>query len=242
MKSKRVIWISLLIVAAIVVSQASAAGVETDLRDTLPSSTLYDGYVYYGEEVEVTAGNFSYMQGRINFAVYDTTAGNEWEMAGPDFSNPGNGKYVYAYQIYNDYDEYSEVPIQAFSVLGLDGDAISVDTGSIGTHEDARGGQDASGTSSTDTSVTWNFNGPSDYIIGTDEHSFYLIFSSNSDWVAGDYSLDAYDPLFVVPGGEGDGIVTGDEGVVEGVSVPEPVTVALLGLGGLVAVIKRKRK
>ena len=227
MKSKRIIWLSLLLTALMLASQASATLYEDAL---LPASTLYDGYTYYGEEV-----NGSYMQGRIDFAVYDTTAGNEWATI-TGYDNPGNGRYVYAYQIFNDYEGYSEVPIQAFSVFGLNSANISVIAGSVGTEEDPLGGQDVSDTALSDTTVTWNFAyGAVDYTIGTDEHSFFLIFSSNSGWTKGDYSLTPYSADFpVAPGG--------DVNATSGNIVPEPITVALLGLGGLVAVAKRKRK
>jgi hypothetical protein len=228
MKRKRIIWLSLLLTALMLVSQASA----TLYKDALlPASTLYDGYTYYGEEV-----NGSYMQGRIDFAVYDTTAGNEWATI-TGYDNPGSGKYVYAYQIFNDYEGYSEVPIQAFSVFGLDSANISVIAGSVGTEEDPLGGQDASDTALSDTTVTWNFaylNLDSDYTIGINEHSFVLIFSSDNNWTKGDYSLTAYNSDFPVT-------PAGDASATSGV-VPEPITVALLGLGGLVAVVKRKRK
>jgi len=237
MKSKKVIWLSLLITALILVSQASATLYEDAY---LPESTLYSGFTYYGEEVETTDGT-SYMQGRIDFAVYDTTAGNEWATV-TGYDNPGSGQYVYAYQIFNDYEGYSEVPIESFSIFGLDGAEISVDAGSVGTEEDPMGGQDAFDTSLSDTTVTWNFSyGAVDYTIGIDEHSFFLIFSSDHSWVKGDYSLEAYDPDVPAPG-TGGTTGSGVTGSSMPPDIPEPLTVALLGFGGLVALVKRKRK
>ena len=231
MKRKKVILLSLLAMALILVSQASAA-----METLLPSSSLYDGYTYYGETITMQDGSTSYMQGRIDFAVYDTQAGNEWATV-TGYENPGNGRYVYAYQIFNNYEGYSEVPIQAFSVFGLNGADISVIAGSVQTAEDPLGGHDVSDTVLSDTTVTWNFSFvdlDNDYTIGTDGHSFFLIFSSDYGWTKGDYSLEAYNPEFpVAPGG--DASATGDN------VVPEPITVALLGLGGLIAVV-RKRK
>ena len=178
MECKKIIWVSLLVTALMFVSQASAELLEDE--SLLPSSSLYDGYTYYGEEIENSDGTSSYMQGRIDFAVYDTTAGNEWNIE-TGYDNPGSGKYIYAYQIFNDYDEASQVPIEAFSVLGLDGAKISIDETSVGTEEDFLKGQDAAGTSFTDSSVTWDFSYTSagDYTIGITEHSFFLIFSSD---------------------------------------------------------------
>ncbi|HPS54005.1 MAG TPA: PEP-CTERM sorting domain-containing protein [Sedimentisphaerales bacterium] len=230
MKRKKVIGVSLLAMALMLVSQVSATTLET----MLPSSSLYDGYTYYGETVTNTDGTSSYMQGRIDFAVYDTKSGNEWEAAG--YTNPGNGQYVYAYQIFNDYNGYSELAVQAFSILGLNDAEISVFAGSVGTEQDPAGGQDASDTTSDSTSVTWNFsytNLDNDYTIAVGDHSYFLIFSSNSSWVAGDYSLEAYNSDLPVADVDSSTNFT---------PAPEPVTVALLGLGSLIAFAKGRRK
>ena len=219
------------------VSQASAA-----TQTLLPSSSLYDGYTYYGETITMQNGSTSYMQGRIDFAVYDTLGGNEWECGDDgvqgtddDFANPGNGRYVYAYQIINDYEGYSEVAIQSFSIFGLNGAEISVFADSVGTEMDAQKGQEASGTDLSDTTVTWNFlHGTTDYTIGIDEHSVFLIFSSDYSWTEGDYSLEAYDTEFPV--------APGADGTADSNPTPEPVTIALLGFGSLIAFVRNKRK
>lgn len=237
MKSKRIIWLSLLITMAMLASQTWAGLIPGE--SLLPASSLYDGHTYYSEKVETTTGTL-YMQGRIDFAVYDTLGGNEWVKAGKNeptpWSNPGSGRYVYAYQIFNDYQNVSEVAIEAFSIFGLNGAQISIDQTSVQTEVDPAGGQDAYDTTFSDTTVSWNFTYNSslgDYTIGTTEHSYFLIFSSDQNWVKGDYSLTAYEAATPMPG----------SGInANGSNVPEPTTVALLGIGGLVTCLKRKKK
>jgi len=260
MASKKMLRLSLLITLLIFVSQASAT-----LERLLPYSSLYDGYVYYSEAVDKGNGTYSYMQGRIDFAVYDTTAGNEWNIQ-TGYDNPGTGQYVYAYQIFNNKQGYSEVPIQAFSVFGLDGAKMSVIAGSVGSEYPTAlpdKGQDFSDSVLSDTTVTWNFSyGATDYTIGIDQYSFFLIFSSDHSWTKGGYSLDAYNPEFPVAPGDGTGEAASSnisnvtelanvEILGHGISditsskisdVPEPATVAILGLGALIAAAKRKRK
>ena len=68
--------------------------------------------------------------------------------------------------------------------------------------------------------IVWEFDGDAGYVIAG-EHSWFLIFSSDNDWTAGDYEIKGPDD---VP-----------------VPVPEPAAIALLGIGSMLALLKRRR-
>jgi hypothetical protein len=160
------------------------------------------------------------LRGRIDFAVYDTEHpeyGNEYLDNGLEM--PGDGQYIYAYQIFNDYP-VSEEAVAYFALLDINGDSIDID--SISSQEDPEVGI-APGEEYFDggeSKVVWEFNGSDGYII-VGEHSWFLVFSSNHDWVKGDYEIRG--PAEVP------------------VPMPEPATIALLGLGSIPILMRRRR-
>lgn len=174
-------------------------------------SSYYGGSVYYDE---------GGLQGRIDFAVYDTTHalyGDEYQQNG--LEQPGDGQYIYAYQIFNDYAA-SEDAVTYFALLGADGAAI--DLASIGAQQDPQLGI-APGAAYFDAGgsrVVWEFNGTDGYVM-TGEHSWFLVFSSAHGPTQGDFEIGAPGQL-VVP-------------------APEPCTILLLGLGAAAAIRKRTR-
>jgi hypothetical protein len=175
------------------------------------SSSYYEGFVWYSE---------GGLRGRIDFAVYDTAHaqyGNEYQTSG--LTKPGDGQYIYAYQIFNDYDD-SEESVAYFALLGMDGGVI--DIASIGSQEDPEAGV-APGSEYFDgveSKVVWEFDGGNGYV-ARGEHSWFLVFSSNEVPTKGDFEIGGADQLLVAS--------------------PEPSTVALLGLGGALAFVRRKR-
>jgi hypothetical protein len=232
MPMKRVLLLSSLLVATLLPQEAGAS-----LAPMLPESSHYDGFVYYQDD-EWDDGGFSgtvKLRGRIDFAVYDTET-YENEFIGEDgFTKPGNGRYIYAYQIFNDYARHSEGAISYFAALGID--MNMVDIASISSQEDPESGVKPSpadpdisetGEYFTDTPATledavWEFGtNERDWInAGLDEHSWFLVFSSDKDWVAGSYEI---------------------RGPQQGqFPIPEPATLILLGIGGAM-LLKRRNK
>lgn len=156
------------------------------------------------------------LAGQIEYAVYETYDNNPLT----------DGAYVYAYQIISSAD--SDVSIDSFSVGILD-EAIVNDIG----WEAAVGGEVNpsfayfSPNAQEAQSAMYLFLPQFAGVIGIGESSTILLFSS--DWVPQ----------------EGYGIIEGGSigGTVEGMPtpVPEPATMFLVGAGGLLAILTRKR-
>jgi hypothetical protein len=203
--TKKIRLFTLLLAAALFAQDASAT------LEPILESSYYDGFVFYYED-----GLF----GRIDFAVYDTSVEeNNHEYLDIGITKPGDGQYIYAYQIFNDYS-FSAESVAYFALLGINGDSIDID--SITSQEDPESGIEPGGAylNEDDFKIVWEFDGDAGYIIAG-EHSWFLIFSSDNDWVAGSYEIKGPDD---VP-----------------VPVPEPATVALLGIGSMLILLKRRR-
>ena len=185
------------------------------LEYMLPESTHYSGSTYH--DILTDDG---YLRGRIDFAVYDTQMYPD-EFIGEDgYENPGDGRYIFVYQIFNDYNA-SEEEVIYFALLDILGAPIS-ETGApiTGTSsvDDGSGGVEPS--DYPDEGV-WVFeNG----VIFSDGHSFFLVLSSDTDWVAGDYEIKHADDDFPIP------------------NVPEPVSIVILGAGFLSLIAGRRAK
>ena len=197
---------SVLLVVSVLFTQNASATLAPMLE-----SSYYDGYVFYYEDG---------LAGRIDFAVYDTEHpeyGDEYLDNGIEM--PGDGQYIYAYQIFNDYP-ISEEAVAYFALLDINGDSIDID--SIGSQEDPEAGIEPGEEyfDGGESKVVWEFNGSDGYII-VGEHSWFLVFSSDQDWVKGDYEIRG--PAEVP------------------VPMPEPATIALLGLGSITILMKRRR-
>ncbi len=206
--------LSLLLVATLFVQNADAA------LTYLPYSSYYQGRSYFDY---ADTG----VKGRVEFAVYDMGGpyGNEWADA-TGFDTPGDGRYIYAYQIFNDVgsaaiehfnmwaDDYHELAISGmgeqdpqegnFPIFGID----FVEPTDSGTNNDG-------------TQAWWEFEGGL-LVAGAD--SWFLIFSSSNSWTAGEYSMKPVSDDIPIPGS----------------GSPEPCTLALLGLGSTILFARRK--
>jgi hypothetical protein len=199
-KQKRILLLFLLFV--LLVQTASAL-----------ESTYYSGKTYYD-----LLWDDGYLRGKIEFAVYDNRSEYEGRTG---LTAPGSGSYVYAYQIWNDQLNSDEA-ITYFAILGLDPANIS----GFGYDEDITGGIEPSVAHFVDDDGVWEWSddGGAGGFIQLGDHSWLLVFSSEADWVVGDYEIR---------GIENDPFPKPD--------IPEPATVALLGAGG-VLLLRRRRK
>jgi hypothetical protein len=184
---------------------------------SLPTSSFRSGVSYKSTATQAC---------RVEFAVYDTTTN---DLTGSSISNPGTGRYVYAYQIFS----YA-ASIPFFVIQGLGDNAVT--NNNIGTYNDS-GINSVNATSfglnASQTSVVFEFNGG---ILSSGQNSWYLVLSSDQGPVTGSYKLTApTDDDIVQPDGTTDGNPNNSNN-----PAPEPASMFLLGLGA-VALFKRKQ-
>lgn len=159
------------------------------------------------------------LEGYINWWVYDDHS----DFDNASFDVPETGEYIYVYQINTNLQSAHEVAF--FSILGLDENNVSGQA--IG--EDASGIQSVNdGYLDPTDGAAWNWTENAYGYVGQDERSWYLILTSEYAPVVRDFKIEgpaADDPLKAPGDGE----------------VPEPLTVALLSLGGAALIRRRKR-
>ncbi|MCD6392388.1 MAG: PEP-CTERM sorting domain-containing protein [Planctomycetes bacterium] len=154
---------------------------------------------------------------RVDFAVYDTLGGNEFADAG--FAAPSDGQFTYVYQVFNEVAD-NTFSIDIFRIFEIESGAVS-EVDQISSEDDQAGGTatDAEYFNPSFTDGIWEFE---EGALIQGEHSWFLIISSDRDFVAGDFSINNSDSGVPVP------------------SLPEPATMILLGVGGVILMAGRK--
>lgn len=174
------------------------------------TATLTSSY-YYGSTYYYTTDG---LHGRIDFAVYDDRD-EYFTLNG--FQAPGSGDYVYAYQIF--HDTWANPTISYFAILGIEGAPVD----GIDCHDDQSSGIASTDEYFTSSEGVWEFqNEHGQGVLFAGEHSWFLVLSSYSDWVVGEYEIRTADD-FPVP-------------------IPEPAMITLLGIGGALMMRMRRRK
>ncbi len=205
---KKVTVISLFVAVSLLTNNAFAGLI-------LPESSFdgghWQGYRIYEEE------GYHVL---VDFAVYDTQGENEFVEAG--FTAPGDGRYIYAYQIFNHPDAVNDLESFAIFPLG-DGEIDETVIDGLGSQNDNDGGiAPLSAGYDLQSRIVWKFS-PGILVPGL--HSYFLLFSSDNAPVAGDYTVKGFE----------------DEGEFPSPDTPEPATVVLLGTGAALAVLRRRK-
>lgn len=212
---KKISFFCLLVAATLFVQSAGAT-----TMTILPGSSHYQGRSYFRT---LTADGI--LSGRVEYAVYDSQGGNEFALTG------GSGRYTYAYQIFNDGDDTVSA-LEYFTVLGIGEGAIYDLITDISSVDDSGGGIDSTamyfGVHDANTgpdNAVWEFEGD---ILETNAHSFFLVISSNYNYGTGTYSvIKSTSPDAPLPNGS---------------HAPEPSTIALLGIGGMMTLLRRRKR
>lgn len=217
---RKITLFSLLIVAALFVQNASAVLTETlilPLSSYAEAEDTWQGFSIFDE------GDFDVL---VEFAVYDTELllrPDEIALA-EELDMPG--QYIYAYQIFNRREgDYEEVAY--FAIYGIDEYAMDVDEESIGSKDDnADGIQPSEAYFESRSRGVWEFEDKEGFsVINAGEHSYFLVFSSDSAPVRGNYEIKTTESEFPIPS-----------------EVPEPTMIALFGIGSALMMLTRRRK
>ena len=205
----------LLLVAALLINSAGASLADVESTYVDGNGKSWQGSVFYGNDVDPSAPNYQDgLRGRVDFAVYDQEKVDNSAAETALLEQLAlSGRYVYVYQIFNDYENYSDSPVGTFGLLDIGGgDLDSSHFGDIGSSDDGAGVDPESASDGE-----WFFKG---YLVAGD-YSNYLIFSSSIAPVVGTYEINTFeDDDFPV--------------------IPEPSSIALFGLMAVGFVRKRK--
>jgi len=223
--AKKIVFLGLFAAAILCVNVTEAT-----FSRVLPASTHYQGFVYYEETVVHPLDGPINLKGRIDFAVYDRYSpmnGEEAAFVNNYVSLAGvsnEDQFIYAYQIVNDVDFYSDGDVGYFEVLGLmpDESTFSINPALMNNTtavDDGAGGVAPNPVDSVEAGIWEWFD---NLVEGGTDHSQFLLYSSVNDWVKGTYRMDIVQ--------EGDFPVA-----------PEPATLAMLGAGSAVLLRRRRR-
>ncbi len=214
-KSKYHLWLIMVFtLAAIPAAQAALT--------YLPESSYYYGQTHYS----LNLGNGQILSGRIEFAVYDTQ-NYPSEFTG---TAPGSGRYIYAYQIFQDSGA-SNAALTAFVIKQIGDGAIPASNPNnyIGT-DNSVSGVDASSAffNVSRTEGNWLFD---DQNIEAGQNSVFLLVRSNSPIKVGTYDLFSPEDTEIPVPGEGD----------DGNPIPEPATLLILTFGIAWTTVRKSR-
>lgn len=190
-----------------------------DSSAVLPNSTFgqgeWQGTTYYNE------GGLNLL---IFFNVYDVHDGDfDWD--GP-VDLPDDG-YIYAYQI-GSHESLSTEDLAYFSILDIDGDPIAQDLMSNTYAQDDDSNGIGSDPNVSTTQGAWEWSWENGYVTPGD-HSWFMVFTSPYAPTKGTFEVQSASEYY-------------DDIIVPEDPIPEPTTIALLGLGSASLLLRRKNR
>jgi hypothetical protein len=185
----------------------------TYVPTNLPQSTFWQGkYIY----------NQSGVDARVEYAVYDTSLGL---VSG--ITNPGSGRFIYAYQVFNVDPTSTLDPITAFQLVGGGNPAQA---SGISSQSSGAGSSPIAPTvipTTSDPAFVWQF---ADSVFVATKYSAFLVISTDKSPIAGSFTIST-----ATDNGNPPPVPGGDDG-----KTPEPATLAILVAGAVGLMRKRK--
>lgn len=207
-------FLSVFIAAALFAQDASAALIY------LPDSSYMDGAWQGTSYREEDGYNI-----RVDFAAYDTQMqGLSAEEVALFDKLDLPGQYIYAYEVFCAQGDYEE--LANFSVYSVSGNPMDVIADSIGSSEDPGvGGVKSVNEYFADSNKkgVWEFESGS---LIASKHTWFLVFSSDSAPVKGDYEVKQKEGDFPTPGEE----------------IPEPGMLTMLGASVVLMRLGKRKK
>ena len=172
---------------------------------------------------------------RVDFTVYDTAnTGAEADFVTSIVDELSlTGQYIYAYQVWNSGTQSTE-SIESFGLTNLDGTDITQSLDDSTSYDD-QSGYGVEPNSVVADEALWEFDWQGDGELAPDKRSWFLLYSSDFAPIAGDFKIRTFESDDNVD------IPLDPDSVSDPETVPEPVTLILMGLGSTI-VLKRRRR
>jgi len=171
---------------------------------------------WQGSRIYTTEDDFYVL---VEFTVYDTDnlkPGDEEDLVTALVDELDmTGQYIYAYQIWN--HPTADKGVGSFQILNLDESPLTQTLDDINSYDDGSDGLKPTGTW---PKGIWAFEELGEATLIAGEHSWFLVFSDDFGPIPGTFTIKS----------------------VPDFPVPEPVTLALLGIGGALMFVARRRK
>ena len=221
---KKILWFAFVLTAIVLIPSANADVLE------MPESSYYSG----ARTFAYLTDNGDKVSGRVDFAVYDTEESPDevavFEVEGYDF---GDDQFVYAYQIFNNVDDFGSSPFAYFGLLNI----AMVPIHEVSTVNNTHWSSDSPDfvpeagiePTASPTQGAWEFeaSGGSGLLL-EGERSWFLLMSSPNDWTRGSFEIKTQLEFLPVPS-------EAEE------PIPEPASIIFFAAVGAMTLIRKNK-